>query len=78
MACQGTIIGQVISLCHFGCGASLLRALLNLVVLIYTHGDFTKMQGEFFEAILSQLGGAGVAHGDKKGASQTSGGHFKM
>lgn len=47
--------------------------MLAVLTYVYTQGDFTKMQGEFFENVIAQLN----AGADKKGVTAV-GGHFKM
>lgn len=49
MKCQAQIVEVVLGLMQFGCGASLLRGMLDLLKTVYLHGDFTKVQAEFFD-----------------------------
>lgn len=53
---QLAIVQTIMHLSSYGCGASLQRAMLSILIFVYTQGDFTKMQSEFFEACLLQLG----------------------
>jgi hypothetical protein len=69
MSYQPQIVQMILSLSSFGCGASLLRCMLSILIFLYTQGDFTKMQSEFFEPSIPLIAGS-----DKK----TSNSHQKM
>ena len=69
MTYQPQIVQMTLSLSSFGCGASLLRCMLSILMFLYTQGDFTKMQSEFFEPSIPLIAGS-----DKK----TSNSHQKM
>ncbi|CDW72650.1 heat repeat-containing protein 5b [Stylonychia lemnae] len=55
MAYQTQIVQGVLGLCQYGCGASLMRGMLDLLKNLFLNGDFTKLQSEFFEQILPQI-----------------------
>jgi hypothetical protein len=69
MAYQPQIVQIILSLSSFGCGASLLRCMLSILSYLYTQGDFTKMQSEFFEPSIPLIAGS-----DKKASNS----HQKM
>ena len=69
MAYQPQIVQIILFLSSFGCGASLLRCMLSILSYLYTQGDFTKMQSEFFEQSIPIIAGS-----DKKASNS----HQKM
>ena len=52
MSYQPIIVSAMLNLANFGCGASLMRSMLDLLKYVYLNGDFTKIQIEFFEPLL--------------------------
>lgn len=56
---QGPIVEFVFTLTKYGCGASLIRELSELLRLLYCQGgDFTKLQQEFFDPAIQLINNA--------------------